>query len=264
MAEEHRRDASVVIIDTRAGQKISGPGISRARAISIRFRFIYSDSSERGIGEFKDQLRWIFSALGITTPHTVVFYENDSGMRATRVAWALEWMGHPKAQILDGGLKALAGEKLVTQSRAVRADRLRLKPREELSHRSATSSSESGGARCKFSTCAATPNITASACALNMAARFPAPSISTGLRVKMHRARSNRPRSCARNLQALGLRPEAEVIPYCQGGYRAAHAYYALKLAGYSKVRNYLGFVGRMGQSRRRANRASSAKELSA
>src|SRR5208283_3385539 len=72
-------------------------------------------SSDRGINEFKDQLRWIFSALGITTRHTVVCYENDSGMRATRVAWALEWMGHRSAKILDGGLKALASEKLVTE-----------------------------------------------------------------------------------------------------------------------------------------------------
>ena len=31
------------------------------------------------------------------------------------------------------------------------------------------------------------------------------------------------------------------MIPYCQGGYRAAHAYFALKLAGYRQVRNYMG-----------------------
>ena len=41
--------------------------------------------------------------------------------------------------------------------------------------------------------------------------------------------------------EALGLDPDNEIIPYCQGGYRAAHAYLALKIAGYPKVRNYLG-----------------------
>ena len=41
--------------------------------------------------------------------------------------------------------------------------------------------------------------------------------------------------------EALGLDPAAEIIPYCQGGYRAAHAYLALKIAGYPNVRNYLG-----------------------
>jgi thiosulfate/3-mercaptopyruvate sulfurtransferase len=39
----------------------------------------------------------------------------------------------------------------------------------------------------------------------------------------------------------MGLRPECEIIPYCQGGYRSANAYYALRLAGYGQVRNYLG-----------------------
>ncbi len=41
--------------------------------------------------------------------------------------------------------------------------------------------------------------------------------------------------------QALGLDPAAEIIPYCQGGYRAAHAYVALKIAGYPHVATILG-----------------------
>jgi thiosulfate/3-mercaptopyruvate sulfurtransferase len=45
----------------------------------------------------------------------------------------------------------------------------------------------------------------------------------------------------------MGLRPEREIIPYCQGGYRSANAYYALRLAGYTRVRNYLGSWGEWG-----------------
>ena len=41
--------------------------------------------------------------------------------------------------------------------------------------------------------------------------------------------------------ERLGLDPEHEVIPYCQGGYRSANAYIALRMAGYPRVRNYLG-----------------------
>jgi thiosulfate/3-mercaptopyruvate sulfurtransferase len=41
--------------------------------------------------------------------------------------------------------------------------------------------------------------------------------------------------------ESAGITPEREVITYCQGGYRAAHTYLALRLLGYSKVRNYLG-----------------------
>ena len=37
------------------------------------------------------------------------------------------------------------------------------------------------------------------------------------------------------------LAPEREVITYCQGGYRAAHSYIALRLLGYPRVRMYIG-----------------------
>jgi thiosulfate/3-mercaptopyruvate sulfurtransferase len=47
--------------------------------------------------------------------------------------------------------------------------------------------------------------------------------------------------------EQLGLRPEAEIVPYCQGGYRSANAYYALRIAGFDRVRNYIGSWGEWG-----------------
>jgi thiosulfate/3-mercaptopyruvate sulfurtransferase len=38
-----------------------------------------------------------------------------------------------------------------------------------------------------------------------------------------------------------GVTPDREVITYCQGGYRAAHSYVALRLLGYPRVRVYVG-----------------------
>jgi thiosulfate/3-mercaptopyruvate sulfurtransferase len=38
-----------------------------------------------------------------------------------------------------------------------------------------------------------------------------------------------------------GVTPDREVITYCQGGYRAAHSYLALRLLGYPRVRMYIG-----------------------
>ena len=38
-----------------------------------------------------------------------------------------------------------------------------------------------------------------------------------------------------------GITSEKLIIPYCQGGYRSAHAYLALRLIGYPNVRNYVG-----------------------
>ena len=37
----------------------------------------------------------------------------------------------------------------------------------------------------------------------------------------------------------MNLDPQKPTITYCQGGIRAAHVFWALKLAGFSKVLNY-------------------------
>ena len=41
--------------------------------------------------------------------------------------------------------------------------------------------------------------------------------------------------------EAAGVTPDKEVVTYCQGGYRAAHGYLALRLLGYPRVRMYIG-----------------------
>ena len=85
---------NVVLIDTRAPADYWAGHLEGALNFDP-FPFHHSDTSEAGLREFRGQLEWIFSALGITGDETVVFYENDSGMRATRGAWALDYMGHP-------------------------------------------------------------------------------------------------------------------------------------------------------------------------
>jgi thiosulfate/3-mercaptopyruvate sulfurtransferase len=49
------------------------------------------------------------------------------------------------------------------------------------------------------------------------------------------------PRDLAALYAARGVTPDREVVTYCQGGYRAAHTYLALRLAGFPRVRNYTG-----------------------
>ncbi len=42
-------------------------------------------------------------------------------------------------------------------------------------------------------------------------------------------------------LDAVGVTPDKEIVTVCQGGIRAAHALFTLKLLGYDNVRNYDG-----------------------
>jgi len=49
----------------------------------------------------------------------------------------------------------------------------------------------------------------------------------------------------AADLQAMysaaGVTPDKSVVTYCQGGYRAAHTYLALRILGFPRIRNYTG-----------------------
>src|ERR1700730_3330162 len=90
----HQRDSKMVLIDTRPAADYWSGHLEAARHFDP-FPFHHNDTSEAGLRNFSGQLAWIFSMLGLTGNETVVFYEENSGMRATRGAWALEYMGHP-------------------------------------------------------------------------------------------------------------------------------------------------------------------------
>ena len=240
----HRRD--VVLIDTRAPADYWAGHLEGALNFDP-FPFHHSDTSEAGLREFRGQLGWIFSALGITGNETVVFYENDSGMRATRGAWALEYMGHHAVRILDGGLKLAPGEKLATSARPVQPANFQGEPREDaIASRDyivarigrgdtqildVRTDEEYYGERVRARHGGAIPGAIHRDWTHNLGADS-AFKPAAQLRAEF---------------EALGLDPNREIIPYCQGGYRSANAYVALRVAGYPRVRNYLGSWGEWG-----------------
>src|SRR5581483_407468 len=128
---EHRDDPATIVVDTRPPKDYWAGHLPGARHFDP-YPFSFYDTSEHGLQVFRKQMEWIFSTLGIGGRETVVFYEDDSGMRAARGAWALEYVGHPGARMLDGGLKGLGGEKLVTEPPAVTAMPFREREKPEI------------------------------------------------------------------------------------------------------------------------------------
>jgi thiosulfate/3-mercaptopyruvate sulfurtransferase len=237
---EHRGDRAVVLIDTRSAKDYWAGHLAGARHFDP-FPFHYYDTSEKGLREFRAQLEWIFSALGISGAETAVFYENDAGMRAARGAWALEYMGHRAVRILDGGLKAAAAEQLTTAAEPVTPCAFRAEPREEAIASYDYILKRLGRADVSIFDVRSDAEYYAE----NVRARFGG-AIPGAIHLEWVNALdANGGFKPAAELRAtferLGLRRDAEVIPYCQGGYRAAHAWFALKRAGYRKVRNYMG-----------------------
>lgn len=237
--QAHGNDGNVVLIDTRPVVDYWRGHIAGARHFDP-FPFHHRDTSEAGLRIFRDQLTWIFSTLGLGGKETVVCYEDNSGMRATRVAWALEYMGHPAVRILDGGLQVASMELVMTAPRItpthfVTATRdATIASYEYIRERlgrpgyqifDVRTEEEYFGERVRARYGGAVPGAIHREWVHNLD----------------DRGRFKPASQLRAEFESLGLRPENEIIPYCQGAYRSANAYVALRMAGYSKVRNYLG-----------------------
>ena len=235
-----RQEPGLVLIDTRPPAEYWAGHLDGARHFDP-FPFHHSDTGEAGMDEFRGQLAWIFSALGITGAETVVFYENESGMRASRGAWLLEYMGHPSVRMLDGGLNQMASADLVTTPVIITLTNFKgsvragaLATYQDVAHHlgdvgvqifDVRSDEEYFGERIRAQRAGAIPG-----------------AIHHDWRHGLDKNGAFKPAAQLRaEFEQLGLKPEREIIAYCQGGYRSANAYYALRLAGYGRVRNYLG-----------------------
>ena len=190
---------------------------------------------------------WIIEHLlasrGVSNDVAVVVYDETSGIRAARAFWFLEFFGHPNARLLDGGITAwtrsglpvtkqaekprstewtgtrsddiLAGWRDV-RDRLGRGDTVIVDTRSDGEYVGTTVRAARGGA---------VPGAVHLEWTHNLAADGAFKSRE----------------ELKRMYERAGIPPDREVVTYCQGGYRAAHSYVALRLAGYPRVRNYIG-----------------------
>ena len=235
-----------VLIDTRPADVFWQGHLEGARHFDP-FPFHHSDTGEPAMREFRGQLEWIFSALGISGQETVVFYENDSGMRATRAAWALIYMGHRDVRILDGGLKQAATLPLVSTVAAYAPTNFKSAPQETEIASHTYIRERIGGPGVQIFDVRTDEEYYSERVRARHAGAIPGAVHRDWVQNLGTDGRFKPAQQLRTEFEALGLRAENEIVPYCQGGYRSANAYFALRLAGYPRVRNYLGSWGEWG-----------------
>jgi thiosulfate/3-mercaptopyruvate sulfurtransferase len=201
------------------------------------------DTSEAPLKAFMHMIHHVLELRGVSGDKEVVFYEENSGMRAARGLWFLEFFGHPNVRMLDGGIQAwkAAGGPITTEAVAPKAatfksgehrevlatadDVLRSLNKKEIAILDTRSDGEYLGTHVRAARGGAVPGAIHIEWTENLDASGKFKS-NTELKNMYDKA---------------GITPDKEVISYCQGGYRAAHSYVALRLLGFPKVRNYIG-----------------------
>ena len=246
--QAHRDDPRLRLIDARSARDYAAghlPGAANVDVYAIRTE----DTGPEGLAAWEEEQVAAFRAAGIDDDSLVVAYDEQSLTNAARAVWALDYLGHQDAHLLDGGMAAwvAAGGSLTTAAPEVSPgdftpapDRDKLATRHDILDRMDN----------EDTIIVDTRRITEY---LGQEARTRRSGTIPGSTYLewTHGIDANGAMADAETVRATfvehGITPDKEIIPFCGGGYRSAHTYLLLKGLGYPRVRNYLGSWGEWG-----------------
>ena len=239
-------DPDMLLVDTRPHAEYARGHIPGAVNLDL-FAFHWADTSASGLEAFTRQSARLMSFCGAGGASRTVFYDGTSGMTAARGVWMMEYLGYGDgARMLDGGFSGWtsAGALPVeTRPNAFRPHPFEPRPdagvvagyeyiRDNLDRLAvvdARTPAEYSGETVRAARAGHIPG----AVNINWAGNL----------------RADGTFKDAGGLARLygGLPGGREVVAYCQGAYRAASTFVALRLLGREDIRVYLGSWGEWG-----------------
>ena len=236
-------DDAPLLLDLRPAEAYAAGHLPGAVHLDL-FGISLIDTDPAPLRAFLWILEHLLASRGVAASRHIVVYDEKSGMRAARAFWALEYFGHEHTRLLDGGFGAwqAAGHPISTRARRARVHVMDGHAGGR-THRQLPRRPETGSTRRD---------------AVILDTRSDGEYLGTTVRaarggcipgaVHIEWTTNLRPDGSFKSADELramynaaGVTPDKEVLTYCQGGYRAAHGYLALRLLGFPRVRNYVG-----------------------
>lgn len=236
-------NSDILIIDTRSFKEYSEGHIPGAVNLDL-FAFHWVDTSKEGIENFNKQTRMLFSFVGITEEKKIIFYDEVSGMLAARGLWMAMYFSHPDAVMLDGGMKKWREDNKTIETRqnnfhptnfTGKINSSIISGFENISDNldslkiiDARSEGEYNGTTIRAAHLGHIPN-----------------SINIDWNLNLKENGTFKEDSELSKLYKI--QKDSQIVTYCQGAYRAANTFLALKKLGFENVRVYLGSWGEWG-----------------
>jgi thiosulfate/3-mercaptopyruvate sulfurtransferase len=235
-------------MDLRPPEAYATGHIPGARSFDI-FGISLIDTRPQALEAFLWIIEHLIQARGVNADSTVVVYDEIAGMRSARLFWFLEYFGHNDVHILNGGYNAWIAAGLPTTRDGIvpKTGNFKMKKRPELL---ATAEDVLKRLSSRDSVIVDTRSEGEYTGQVVRSARGGAIPGAVHLEWTQNLDEHGFFKSAEaleKMYQERGILRDREVIPYCQGGYRAAHTYLALRLIGFNRVRNYLGSWGEWG-----------------
>jgi thiosulfate/3-mercaptopyruvate sulfurtransferase len=235
----------VIVVDTRSFSEYKIGHVPGAVNVDL-FQVHWFDTTKRGIKDFNRQSRFLLSNIGIRKESNVIFYDDISGISAARGVWLVLYFSHEKVCMLDGGFEKWkrTGYPIEVKSNQLRHVLFMGKPnskiiadakevRRSINKKNvaivdARSREEYDGSEVRAARRGHIPS------AVNI-------DWTTNVENRVFKSKAKLSKIYSK------IPKNAQVITYCQGGYRAANAFAVLKMLGYKKVKIYLGSWGEWG-----------------
>ena len=201
------------------------------------------DTDPAPLKAFMWMIEHVLAVHGVDGATPIVVYDEQSGIRAARAFWFLEYFGHPSTRMLDGGFSAW-------QRAGLRVERDAAPPPKSEWTGSRDDSrlatwKDVRAALGRGGTVMLDTRTDGEYCGTLVRAKrggaIPAAVHIEWTRNLTPEGEFKAASELRRMYEDAGVTPDREVITYCQGGYRAAHSYLALRLLGYPRVRMYVG-----------------------
>lgn len=242
LASEPDSSKRPLLIDLRPADQFANGHLPGAVHLDL-FGVSLIDTSPAPLRAFLWIPEHLLASRGVDSPRAVVVYDDSTGNRASRAYWFLEYFGHPNVRVLDGGFGSWVrgGFEVTTKSdppvattwTGTREDSL-LATWQDISDRLGKAETALVDARTEGEYCGTTVRAA-------RGGRIPG-AVHIEWTRNLDAQGEMKPAAELRAMyEGAGVTPDREVIAYCQGGYRAASAYLALRLLGYPRVKNYLG-----------------------
>ena len=233
----------LILIDSRSYKEYSEGHIPGAVNLDF-FYYHWSDTSKNGIKAFEKQMENLLSFLGVTNDKTVVFYDEVSGMSAARGVWTLMYFSHPYTFMLDGGFKKWKslGLPIETKTNGFKPAKFSGKINKDLIAGYEYVNKKIG----KIKLLDARSKDEYDGITIRAARKG---HIPTAINIDwiLNVNDDGTMKSTDDLSKMYNFSKDDEIITYCQGGYRAANSFLALKILGFKNVKIYLGSWGEWG-----------------
>jgi thiosulfate/3-mercaptopyruvate sulfurtransferase len=249
------RLGALTLIDLRPAEDFSLGHIEASRHLDI-YGVSLNDSSDAPLNAFLSIFRTLFGSRGVAADRPVVIYDHETGERAARAVWLLAVLGHPDVRILDGGTRAwvASGQRLVRLTAPV--DTAKAPPASP----PYKGTPDPGLLATRFDVHRAIDDAQTVIVDVRRESEYRGTerrarragtipgAVHIFWRDHLDDKGAFRPADEIRDLYlSRGVTPDKAVVAFCQGGYRSANTFLALKSLGYARVRNYVGSWGEWG-----------------